>query len=72
MTGTVAGTAATTLNFEIVRHVAKQESPLVQLIRSPQIISAIARVTFYGRDTVGNEVAVTGSILVEFGNFGDA
>jgi hypothetical protein len=72
VTGTVTGTVATTLNFEMVRHIAKQESPLVQLIRSPQIISAIARVTFYGRDAVGNEVSVTGSILVEFGNFGDA
>jgi hypothetical protein len=72
VTGTVGGTSTTTLNFEIVRHVAKRESPLVQLIRNPQIISTIARVTFYGRDTVGNEVTVTGSMLIEFGNFGDA
>jgi hypothetical protein len=71
VTGTIAGTAATTLSFELVRHVAKEEPPLVQLIRNPQIISTIANVTFYGRDAVGNEVSVTGSLLIEFGNFGD-
>jgi hypothetical protein len=71
ITGTVPGGAAATLSFELVRHVAKQEAPLVQLISNPQIISSIAHVTFYGRDTVGNEVSVTGSILIEFGNFGD-
>jgi hypothetical protein len=71
VTGTVAGTAATTFTFEMVRHVAKQESPLVQLIQNPQIISTIANVTFYGRDAVGNEISVTGSLLIEFGNFGD-
>jgi hypothetical protein len=70
ITGTVAG-AATTLSFEMVRHVAKGESPLVQLIQNPQIISSIARVTFYGRDAVGNDVSVSGSLLIEFGDFGD-
>jgi hypothetical protein len=72
VTGTISGASSTTLTFELVRHVAKQESPLVQLIQNRQIIASIARVTFYGRDIVGNEVSVTGSILVEFGNFGDA
>jgi hypothetical protein len=71
VTGTVAGTAAT-FTFELVRHVAKQESPLVQLIQNPQIISTIAHVTFYGQDAVGNEISVTGSLLIEFGNFGDS
>ena len=59
------------LGFELVRHVAKQESPLVQLVTSPTIISTIADITFYGADRVGNEVQVTGSILIDFGNFGD-
>jgi hypothetical protein len=72
VTGTVSGNTAATFTFEIVRHVAKQESPLVQLIQNPQIISTIAHVTFYGRDAVGNEISVTGSIGIEFGNFGDA
>ncbi len=68
-TATVGGTLS--LGFELVRHVAKQESPLVQLTTSPTIISTIADITFYGSDRVGNEVSVTGSILVDFGNFGD-
>jgi hypothetical protein len=72
VTGTVSGNTAATFTFEMVRHVAKEESPLVQLIRNPQIISTIAHVTFYGRDAVGNEISVTGSIGIEFGNFGDA
>jgi hypothetical protein len=69
MTGTVKDEA--TLSFELVRQVAKAESPLVQLATNRQIISPIANVTFYGRDTVGNEVSVTGSILIEFANFQD-
>jgi hypothetical protein len=71
VTGTVPTAGTLTLGFEIVRHVAKQESPLVQLVTSPTIISTIADVSFYGTDQVGNEVAVTGSILIDFGNFGD-
>jgi hypothetical protein len=54
-----------------VRHAAKEESPLVQLQSSPTIITTIAEVTFYGTDRVGNDVSVTGSIQVDFGNFGD-
>ena len=70
-TGTVPASGSLELGFELVRHVAKQESPLVQLVNSPTIISTIADITFYGRDRVGNDVSVTGSILVDFGNFGD-
>jgi hypothetical protein len=70
MTGTVAG-SGTALGFELVRHVAKGESPLVQLIQNPQVITSIARVTFYGKDAVGNDVSASGSIQIEFGDFGD-
>ena len=71
VTGTVPPTGAATFGFEIVRNVAKQEPPLVQLQANPQIISTIADVTFYGRDQVGNDISVTGSISIAFGNFGD-
>ena len=54
-----------------MRNVAKQESPLVQLRGSPNIIAAIARVTFYGVDRTGNAIQATGQLSVEFGNFGD-
>lgn len=71
VTGTIAVGGTLSLGFELVRHVAKGESPLVQLIASQAIISTIADITFYGRDQVGNDVNVTGSLLVDFGNFGD-
>jgi hypothetical protein len=71
VTGTVPVSGTLKLGFELVRHIAKQEAPLRQLIDSPVIISTIADVTFFGQDQVGNEVSVTGSILVDFGNFGD-
>lgn len=57
--------------FELVRHVAKEESPLVQLVTNPNIISTITNVTFFGTDRVGNDVSATGSISIDFGNFGD-
>lgn len=71
LTATVPANGAVTTGFELVRHAAKQESPLVQLIYNTSIITTIAEVTFYGRDQVGNEVVVTGSIQIDFGNFGD-
>jgi hypothetical protein len=71
VTGTISGSATTTLAFELVRHQAKETGPLVQLISSGNIITTIADVTLYGKDQVGNDVSVTGSMVIEFGNFGD-
>ena len=71
VTGTVPANGTLTLGFEIVRHVAKEESPLVQLRGASNIINTIGRVTFYGVDRVGNNVSVMGQIQIEFGNFGD-
>jgi len=71
VTGTIAAGGSLTLGFELVRNVAKQESPLAQLRVSSNFISAIARITFYGVDRVGNQIQTTGQIQVEFGNFGD-
>lgn len=70
-TVTIPENASATLGFELVRHAAKQESPLVQLQTNNQIITTIAEVTFYGQDRVGNDVTVTGNIQIDFGNFGD-
>lgn len=66
---TTSGTLA--LSFELVRHVAKMETPLVELGSNANVITTIADVTFYGRDQVGNDVSVSGTIQVDFGNFGD-
>jgi hypothetical protein len=71
VTGTIVAGGTLTLAFELVRNVAKQEAPLVQLKTSPNIISSIAKVTFFGVDRVGNAVSATGQISIEFGNFGD-
>jgi hypothetical protein len=57
--------------FALVRTSAKEESPLVQLGSNPGAIHTIAYVTFYGTDTVGNDVTVTGTISVDFSNYGD-
>jgi len=71
VTVTIAAGGVAIVDFEIVRPVAKLEAPLVNLRQNPTAISAIADVTFFGTDQVGNDVSVTGSVLVDFGNFGD-
>jgi hypothetical protein len=70
LTGTTSG-GSLILNFELVRNVAKMESPLADLMTNPAVITTIADVTFFGRDMVGNDVSVSGSIQIDFGNFGD-
>jgi hypothetical protein len=63
--------ATTTFGFQLVRVVAKEEGPLVQLKSSASFITVIAHVTFYGHDQAGNDVTATGSIQIDFGNYGD-
>ena len=63
---TQAGIAGTgTMSFELVRHIAKQEAPLVQLQLSSTIITTIAQITFFGKDAVGNDVSVTGTMQID-------
>jgi len=69
-TGTIPATGDLTIGFELVRAVAKAEAPLRQLVDSPTILSVIADVTFYGKDRVGNDASVSGSITIEFANYG--
>jgi hypothetical protein len=61
------------VGFELVRHQAKEESPLRAMAYAGGRIeiSTIAQITFYGRDLAGNEVSVTGSMTVDFSDFGD-
>ena len=56
-----------------MRHTAKLEAPLLALrdLGGRIEIATIADITFYGRDLAGNEVAVTGSISVNFADFAD-
>jgi hypothetical protein len=68
---TVTGSTAQTMAFPLVRVQAKQEAPLMALRTNGQIISVIAEATAYGQDIVGNAVSATGTISIDFGNFGD-
>ncbi len=71
VTFTVPADGEITAGFGIVRITAKQEAPLAALVNSNVYIQTIADVTFYGRDQAGNDVSITGSIGISFGNFGD-
>jgi hypothetical protein len=72
VTGTVSSSPAT-LNFTIVRFQAKEEAPLKALVASGGRIgiNVIAEVTFYGHDQAGNQVSQTGSISINFADWGD-
>ena len=71
VTFTVLSDGVASMGFEIVRHAAKEEAPLKALGVNGNIISTIARVTFFGRDQAGNEVSVWGDVGVDFGDFAD-
>jgi hypothetical protein len=72
-TVSIAPESFATVPFEVVRHQAKEESPLRNMVGNggAQIISTIAEITFYGRDQAGNEVTASGLLSVNFGDFGD-
>ena len=57
--------------WKLIRHTAKFEAPLLGLRNSFSIIATVADITFFGRDQAGREIAATGSIGVQFGNFAD-
>jgi hypothetical protein len=73
VTATVGAGTSAVVGFELVRHLAKEEPPLknLQYNGGASIIATIAEITFFGRDQAGNEVSVTGSISINFGDFGD-
>jgi hypothetical protein len=72
-TVTVPGGSNVTVGFDLVRVQAKEEPPLRNLAFNggAQVISTIAEITFYGQDQAGNEVSVTGTMSVNFADFGD-
>lgn len=59
--------------FTIVRIQAKEEAPLRAMVGGGGriAISTIADVTFYGRDQAGNDITQTGSISINFADWGD-
>lgn len=70
-TFTVPNEGTITASFEVVRHQAKLEGPLLALRVNSEIVTTIADITFYGKDVAGNDVSATGSMQVNFGNFAD-
>ena len=66
---TITGTGS--VDFTLVRIQAKLEAPLKALggFGGAQVISTVARITFFGRDQAGHEVSVTGNIDVTFANW---
>ena len=71
VTFTVPAGGDITAGFELVRVIAKQETPLRPLVTNGNFITVLADVTFFGRDLAGNDIQATGSIQVDFGNFAD-
>jgi len=64
---------STTVSFVIVREVAKQEPPLLNL-RSAfpgEILNVTAQVDFYGRDLANKAVKATAAIPIFFANYGN-
>jgi hypothetical protein len=67
----VAANGTSGATFDLVRHNAKKERPLVSLVCSvtcPPMLSTIAEITFYGHDQAGNQVSAMGTIGVTFGD----
>lgn len=71
VTFTVPSEGDASSGFELVRVIAKQETPLLPLVTNGNFITTIADITFFGRDLAGNDVQATGSMQVDFGNFAD-
>lgn len=71
VTFTIPANGTVTAGFELVRHNQKEEAPLAALRDDNAFIGTIAEVTFFGRDQAGNDISVTATIGIEFGNFGD-
>ena len=71
MSSTVQAGGNLETGFVIVRHVAKTERPLVDLVGviGEQHIDTNTRVDFWGRDVAGNEHHVFGWIHITFGDF---
>lgn len=72
VTATVTNTPLT-ISFSIVRLQAKIEPPLRALVGfgGAMVISTIADITFYGEDLAGNAFEATGSMGINFSDWGD-
>jgi hypothetical protein len=73
VTVTIPVSGGVTFGFEVVRNQAKWEAPLASMagLGGKILVSTLAEITFYGRDQAGNDVEVSGTLQVNFGDFAD-
>jgi hypothetical protein len=71
LTTQVAIDSTVTASFIIVREVAKNEPPLVDLVFGTEegVIQTTARIDFYGHDQANRNVQATGYLTVFFANY---
>lgn len=62
------------VTFTVVRHQAKSEPPLVNLVNGGgmQIVTMFAEMTLFGHTTTGKAVQTSASLAITFGDFGAA
>jgi len=67
----IAIDSTSTISFIIVREVAKNEPPLVDLVFGTEegVIEATAKVDFYGHDQANRNVHATGYLTIFFANY---
>lgn len=72
-TRVVAGSGSEKVSFILVRHQAKREPPLSQLVAGggARIISCFAEITLYGTTLQGHVVSVQGTLSISFADYGD-
>jgi hypothetical protein len=57
--------------FVVVRHQAKFEPPLSNLVDEPVVLTVIAEITLHGQTTTGRAVTARGFLTINFANFAD-
>jgi hypothetical protein len=62
---------ATEVAFVVVRHQAKFEPPLSNLVDEPVVLTCIAEITLHGQTTSGRAVSTRGFLTINFANFAD-
>jgi hypothetical protein len=65
----VGGTA--TIGFELVRLQAKESAPLLGVLAGAGggVLGVVADITFFGKDQVGNDISVMGSVQIQFADW---
>ena len=68
-TATVPASGTATIGFELVRVQAKESAPLIGVLAGGGVLSVVADITFFGKDQVGNDISVMGSVQIQFADW---